>query len=174
MKQIYFVLTDTGTILSKIIKIFMKDEYAHISLSLDKDLKKMYSFGRLNPYNPFIGGFVHESIKRGTFKRFKKTKARILEYNIDDEKYENLVQLIKYIKHNRKSFSFNILGLFGYYFRLKRKKEKCFYCAEFVKYIVEMSNIDIELPELIRPEDFKEINESNIIYMGRLKEYKVS
>ena len=174
MKQIYFVLTDTGTILSKIIKIFMKDEYAHISLSLDKDLKKMYSFGRLNPYNPFIGGFVHESIKRGTFKRFKKTKARILEYNIDDEKYENLVQLIKYIKHNRKSFSFNILGLFGYYFRLKRKKEKCFYCAEFVKYIVETSNIDIELPELIRPEDFKEINESNIIYMGRLKEYKVS
>ena len=50
MKQIYFILTDTGTILSRIVKFFMKDEYAHISLSLDKDLNNMYSFGRLNPY----------------------------------------------------------------------------------------------------------------------------
>ena len=40
MKQIYFVMTDTGTILSKIVKHFMKDEYGHVSISLDKDLTK--------------------------------------------------------------------------------------------------------------------------------------
>lgn len=40
MKKIYIVLTDTGTVLSKIIKIYTKDEFAHVSISLDKGLKK--------------------------------------------------------------------------------------------------------------------------------------
>ena len=62
MKKIYIVLTHSGTALSKIIKGFTKDEFSHVSISLDKELNEMYSFGRLNPYNPFWGGFVHEYI----------------------------------------------------------------------------------------------------------------
>jgi len=171
MKQIYFILTDTGTMLSRIIKAFMKDEYAHISLSLDRNLNEMYSFGRLNPYNPFWGGFIHESTRRGTFKRFYNTRARVLVFNISDEQYENLKYIIYKIKHNRKYYTFNILGLFAIYFKIKRKKKRCFYCAEFIKYLIEKADIDIELPELIRPEDFKNIRGSKVIYLGLLKEY---
>ena len=67
MKKIYLVLTHTGTILSRIIRIYTKDEFTHVSISLDDELNEMYSFGRLNPYNPFLGGFVHENINYGTF-----------------------------------------------------------------------------------------------------------
>ena len=35
----------------------MKDEFSHVSISLDAQLNHMYSFGRLHPYNPFWGGF---------------------------------------------------------------------------------------------------------------------
>ena len=72
MKDIFIVLTSTGTTLSKIIKSYTKDEFAHISISLDRELQEMYSFGRLNPYNPFFGGFIREYIDKGTFKRFYK------------------------------------------------------------------------------------------------------
>lgn len=58
MKKIYIVLTHTGTTLSKIIKNYTNDEFSHVSISLDSELKEMYSFGRLNAYNPFWGGFV--------------------------------------------------------------------------------------------------------------------
>ena len=44
MKKIYIVLTHTGTILSKIIKYWTKDEFSHVSIALDEDLKEMYSF----------------------------------------------------------------------------------------------------------------------------------
>ena len=83
MKQIYFILTNTGTVLSKIIKTYTKDEFTHVSIALDRNLQQMYSFGRLNPYNPFWGGFVHEYVDKGTFKRFINTKAKIfcLEYS---------------------------------------------------------------------------------------------
>ena len=42
---------------------------------------------------------------------------------------------------------------------------------DVVKYVTENSNIDLNLPELIRPENFKEINGGKVIYKGLLKEY---
>ena len=72
MKKIYIVLTFTGTMLSRVVHIYTKQEFYHSSLSLDKDLNEMYSFGRYWAYNPFIGGFVKEEIDSGTFKRFYK------------------------------------------------------------------------------------------------------
>ena len=171
MKQIYFVLTDTGTVLSKIVKTFMKDEFGHVSISLDRKLNKMYSFGRINPYNPFYGGFVHEHIYMGTFKRFHKTKAKILLLNIKDEQYEKLEQIIKEMRKEKRKFKFNSIGLFGVYFKKKRKKENYFYCAEFVKYITEKAGINLKLPEFVRPDDFKKIKKTDTIYTGLLKEY---
>ena len=42
MKKIYIVLTYTGTILSKIVKIYTRREFSHVSIALDEDLKEMY------------------------------------------------------------------------------------------------------------------------------------
>lgn len=170
MKQIYFVLTDTGTILSKIIKTFMRDEYAHVSIALDKELNQMYSFGRLNPYNPIIGGFVHEGIQIGTFKRFYKTKAIIIEYEITDEQFEKLKQIILEMWKNKNKYKFNKIGLIAVYFNRKIKRDNYFYCAEFIKDITEKSNINLNLPEIPRPENFKDID-GRVIYKGLLNKY---
>lgn len=71
MQKIYIMLTHTGTLLSNIIKSYTKTEYSHVSIALDKDLRELYSFGRVNPYVAFIGGLVKESLTSGTFKRLK-------------------------------------------------------------------------------------------------------
>ena len=76
LRRIYIVLTYTGTILSKIIKSYTKNEFAHVSISLDIELEQMYSFGRIYPWTPLIGGFVHEHINKGTFKKFNKTISK--------------------------------------------------------------------------------------------------
>ena len=62
-------------------------------------------------------------------------------------------------------------GLFAIYFNKKIRKEKYFYCAEFIKYITEKAGIDLKLPELIRPQNFKNIENGKIIYEGLLKNY---
>ncbi len=98
MKEIYIVLTHTGTLLSQIIKKYTKDEFSHVSIALDVELREMYSFGRLHPYNPFWGGFVHESIDKGTFKRFYQTKSKVYSLKITDEQYENIKNKIKHFE----------------------------------------------------------------------------
>ena len=170
MKKIYIVLTYTGTILSKIVKVYTRREFSHVSIALDEDLKEMYSFGRINAYNPFWAGFVHEGLDRGTFKRFKKTNARVYSLCVKDEQYEKVKEVIRDIQNNRLDYNFNILGLIGVVINYKIKRERHFYCAEFVKYVLEESDI-CDLPELVKPEDFKEIDDLNVVYTGRLQEY---
>ena len=171
MKKIYIILAHTGTILSQIIRCWTKDEFSHASIALDADLEEMYSFGRLNPYNPFWGGFVHEHINKGTFKRFKNTKAEIYEIEVTNEQYDKIRKEIKNIRKNKKSYKFNRTGLFLSAINYKYTKEKSFYCAEFVKHLIDIANVEIVLPDTVKPIDFKKSNNLNLLYRGTLKNY---
>lgn len=170
-KKVYIVLTYTGTVLSKIIRVYTGAEFSHVSLSLDKKLNKMYSFGRLNPYNPFVGGFVHEGIDIGTFKRFKQTNAEIYEIDVTSEQYNKIRKTIKDIKKNRKDYSFNRMGLFLSAINYKYTKVNSFYCAEFVKYLVDEAKLELNLPNTVKPIDFKKYNNLELLYKGKLKNY---
>lgn len=172
MKNIYIVMTQTGTLLSRLIKGYTGCEYAHVSISLDKNLDEMYSFGRLNPYNPFWGGFIHERVNSGTFKRFKNTIAGIVELEVTDEQYNNLRNIIKKMEERINPYRFNILGLILAGFNIKYEMEDHFYCAEFLKYLFEECNIENNLPILVAPDDFKNIKGIKYIYKGKLSEYR--
>ena len=171
MKKIYIIISNTGTILSRIIRVYTRDEYAHASISLDKELQQMYSFGRLNPYNAFIGGFIHEYVDKGTFKRFYKTVSRVYELEIEDEKYKKIEKIIKHFSDNKKDYKFSIKGLFAVGFNKRIYRENYFYCAEFVKYVLDEVGVKLDLPDMVRPESFKVIGDEKIIYEGLLKEY---
>ncbi len=173
MKKIYIVLTHTGTILSQIIKNYTRDEFSHISIALDIELKQMYSFGRLNPYNPFWGGFVHEYINKGTFKRFYNTKAKVYSLEITEEQYKMIKDNIEQIEKEKDRYKFNVLGLFAAGFHKRIKMKQSFYCAEFVKYVMEKAKVHTGLPEVVKPEDFKSINGLQEIYKGFLRKYQV-
>ena len=173
MKRIYLILTYSGTILSRIIKIYTRDEFAHVSISLDEELNQMYSFGRLNPYNPFIGGFVHEGINIGTFKRFRKTQTAVYSIMISDEQYKKIKETIKLIRECPIAYKFNIIGLFGAGFNIRIHMRHSFYCAEFVKYLLEKARVKNNLPEIIKQEDFKRLDNIRLEYKGSLCEYSV-
>lgn len=174
MKKIYIILTHTGTILSQIIKYYTKDEFSHISIALDDDLEEMYSFGRLKPYNPFWGSFVHEHINKGTFKRFKKTRTEVYSLFVTDEQYEKAKKVITYFNNNKQKYKFNILGLACVSINKKIIRKNTFYCAEFVKHILKSAGVTEvnKLPEIIRPENFKELDGLRLEYEGLLRKYK--
>ena len=173
MKKLYIVLAHTGTILSRIIRMWTGDEYTHASIALDEDLNEMYSFGRKNAYIAFICEFVREGIKFGTFKRFYKSEIGVYELEVTDEQYDKVCETIKNIKEHKDEYRFNIWGLVLVAFNKKRNVEKIYYCAEFVKDVLKESGIDISgLPEVIQPEHFKNLKNTKLIYKGLFKEYK--
>ena len=173
MKKIYFVLTYTGTILSKIVHIYTGQEFSHASLSLDKDLTEMYSFGRYWAYNPFIGGFIKEDIDSGTFKRFHNTKAAIYSLEVTEWQYKKIKKEIERMKKSKDKYTFNTLGLAAILFDKKLKRKNKYYCSEFVKHLVEVGNVENDLPDIVRPQDFESIDNIELIYKGKLKDFKL-
>ena len=53
MRNVYILLTDTGSLFTRLIKRFTNSPYNHVSIAFDKSLNTLYSFGRKHPYNPF-------------------------------------------------------------------------------------------------------------------------
>ena len=141
MKKVYIVLTHTGTILSRIVRLLTRNQYTHASISLDINMEGMYSFGRVNPYNPFLGGFVQEGINIGTFRRFKNTKTAIYSLKVTDEEYDRLKEIIKAINTDKDIYKFNVLGLIFALFDKRYIRENRFYCSEFVRHTLEESKI---------------------------------
>ena len=81
-KTIYIVLTDTGTLLSKAIGMYTRTDLNHASIAFDEQLTEMYSFGRKQRHNPFIGGFVKENAADGIFR---DATCAVFSYVVSDE-----------------------------------------------------------------------------------------
>ena len=57
-QNIYVLLTDTGTMFTKLIKRITAAPYNHASLALDENLNEVFSFGRKCANNPWIGDLL--------------------------------------------------------------------------------------------------------------------
>ena len=169
-KQFYIVLSQTGTVLSRLLHLVTKKEFNHSSISLNRELTRMYSFGRRNAYNPFWAGYVRESPYFGTFKRFPKTKIAVIELQTSAETYEQLTAHLEklYEKHNK--LRYDILGLLISAFGVRWRRKGYYYCSDFVKETLELCNVEgaKELDEIVHPVDFLTLPKTNVIYRGRL------
>ncbi len=172
-KQIYIIVSQTGTILSRFLKVVTGAEYNHVSISLRQDLRRMYSFGRKNPYNPFWAGFVVESTRHGTFKRFPKTKAVVLALDVPPDKYEAISLMLSDMLAERNIYHYNYLGLCLSAFRIRSHWEHHFYCSEFVREVLLRNQVasDECFPSIVMPIHFLELPKARRIYAGTLKDY---
>lgn len=177
MPKIYIVLTQTGTYLSKVIKKVTGNKYNHVSISLKEDLSGMYSFGRRNPYNALVAGFIQESPKFGTFKRFKNTVCQILELEISEESYRIIEDIVKRFYEERDRFKFNMIGIIMASKKINYQKTyRKFYCSQFVRYLLVCAHIipDDFFGKVVTPQDFALLPNAVSVYEGLLREYSVS
>lgn len=173
MKDIYVVISKTGTILCKFLRLFTHEEYNHASLSLDGNLDIMFSFGRVYPYFPWYGGFVEESTRFGTLKRFSETEARVLSISVSDEIFDKISDELHQMLSDKCSYHYDTIGLICAAFNKVYRRKNYYYCSEFVRDVLVRYGIESPdlFPEIVRPTDFLEIPNCNEIYNGKLREF---
>lgn len=172
-RYIYLVFSKTGTWLSKIIKFVTKDNYIHVSLSLDDSFTEMYSFGRLNPNNPFCGGFVIENIYSGVYSKFKNSTCLIYKVPINEKQYKSLVKELDYFILNKEKYRYNLLGLFFVLIKKSFIRKNFYFCSQFVSEVLMKSSIysSDKKPEFHKPMDLLSIKNKEFIYEGLIKNY---
>ena len=171
-RQLYIVLSQTGTWLSRAIKIFTRARYNHASLSFSEDLQQMYSFGRLRPRNPFLAGFVQENAFGGTFARFPKTKALVIALSVSAAQYDALQDQVLAMYARREDYHYNFRGILFAAVHKAYTREDYYYCSEFVAEMLQTQSVDgaEQLRGVIQPEHLLRLPHS-VLYQGLLREY---
>ncbi|SFB15488.1 hypothetical protein SAMN04488072_10899 [Lentibacillus halodurans] len=169
-KKVYILLTDTGSLFTKMIKLYTKKTYNHASISLDSELAEVYSFGRKKVENPFNGGFVKEDLKKGLFKQ---ADCAIYSFTVTEAQMQQISSYIKEIEGQKEYYRYNFLGLFGFIFNKPIIRERAFFCSQFVAAVLKECNIiDFEKPlSLIAPNDLLKASNFQFVYEGKLKNY---
>ncbi|MBS4538375.1 hypothetical protein GOQ27_07855 [Clostridium sp. D2Q-11] len=170
---LYIVLSRPNTAVSKMIKLIKNDQFTHASISLDKDIEYMYSFGRRNTYNPFIGRFKQEDINEGIYRFHRDVPGLVMEVETTKEQYERAKILLDHFILNSDSYKYNYKGLIYNLLNKPVCKDDRFLCSEFVYYILNESYIaDLKVSRnLVRPQNLLNI-EGEIIYEGNLKQIR--
>lgn len=164
----------TGTWLSQVIYIFSHIEHPHSSISFDNSFTEMYSFGRVNPKNPFSGGFVVENLHGGVFRRFPNCKCLIYKIKVSDEEYFSLQEQVKEFLLKKEEYRYNFLGLFGVMLNKPFKRKNHYFCSQFIAEILIKSGIfhSSKVPELISTAELLTIENKEIIYQGPIASHK--
>ena len=172
-QYVYIILSQTGSIVSKWLKMVTKDEYNHVSLSLDKELNEMCSFGRYYAYFPFWGGFVHESTKMGALKRFKNTTSKIVRIKVNNEQIDSIRKKINEMFSSKKKYRYDMLGVVLASMHVDYRRNYRYYCSEFVKEILINNGVinKEECPKIMKPMDFLKLSNVEEVYTGKLHEY---
>lgn len=169
-KTIYIVLTDTGTLLSKAIGMYTRKDLNHASIAFDEQLTEMYSFGRKQRHNPFIGGFVKENAADGIFR---DATCAIFSYQVSDEEYDRMRRRIRHIEMNKEQYRYNFIGLFGVAVNKGIQRNHAFFCSQFVATIVNEGGLQMFsiAPNLVQPHHFAQLKCLKPVYQGELQSY---
>jgi len=170
MKSIYIVLTDSGTLFTRFIKLFTNCPYNHASIALDPELSTIYSFGRKSLYFPLNAGFVKERKNTGIYKKLRNTTCIVYELPISEEQYERVVQEIEKFDQESHRYTYNLIGLISFLLPFRIRRRSAFFCSEFVATVLQNSGVDIlpKPPSLTAPHDFMRLQQVRRVYEGFL------
>lgn len=169
-KTIYIVLTNTGTLFSRAIGVYTRKELNHASIAFDEQLNEMYSFGRKNKNNPFVGGFIKENTKEGLFKR---ATCAIYKCHVTLQEYNQMQNKIRLMEQQKELYKYNLIGLFGLAMNIEIERQYAFFCSQFVATVMNECNLsDLHRPPcFMQPHHFEQLSSLEIMYKGCLQTY---
>ena len=171
--NVYIVLTRTRTKVARLIRLYTKEPYSHVSISFDDDLSTLYSFARRKIHNPLNAGFIEEHIDSGIFGMDTEISCAVYQLKLKKEKYNCIKGLVSELLQNPLEYGYNFRGLFSAAFNRPYTKPKKFFCSQFVAWLLGNAGIKLISKKyaLTRPEDFRQNLNKYMIYEGRLHQY---
>ena len=176
MKQVYVLLTRTGTFPARIIHAFKGGTFTHTSLSLTPGTDRLYSYARRKIKNPLCAGLITENIHTEVFAQYPDCHCALYRIDVSDAAYERMQKKIDYFFDNYARAKYNFLGMIPMALGIKIKRKLRLTCSQFVAIVMDSSE-EIELPKdpyLMLPDDFMSIGGVTLVYDGVLKDCTVT
>ena len=168
--EVYIIFTDTKTSLSKMIKTYTQHPFSHVSLSFGPELAEVYSFGRKNVSNAFIGGFVKEDMHNHLFQR---AHCAVYKCTVTPAGYSAMRSLISEMEQQHDQYTYNLSGLFGVVMKRGVERKNSFFCSQFIAELLKRGGVRVsdKPASLMMPRDIFYSKELQFIYSGMMTGY---
>jgi len=173
-RDIYVVLTNTGTSFSKCIGLFTGEPLNHASVAFDAGLKEIYSFGRKHPMNAFSGGFVREKVWGDLIRdRHRSTPCAVFRCSVKIETYRRMRKHIQRMTEQSSRYSYNLAGLITLLAGIDWQRENTYFCSQFVEHLFTVHGVPLsgKPASLTKPGDFERSARLEAVYRGDLRAY---
>ena len=172
LKQIYILLSRTGTVPSKMIYFFTRKHFTHASISLAPQTDCFYSYARRRLHNCLIAGLVRENVHTEVFKMFENGECALYSLEVSDESYDKIAELINHYWSEYDKCTYKFSAIIPMWLGIKQRLNYKMTCSQFVASLIQKSNA-YELPKhpsLMHPTDFLQIKEMTLLYTGKIKD----
>lgn len=139
---IYAVVSKTPTIVGKVIRQVLDNKYNHMSLSLEPDLSKMFSFGRVTVKNFLSSGPIRESYYTMSLGGEAEVDICVFRLPVTKKQYERLSEFISSVYYDVDGYVYNLADAIGTIFHRRIRVDKCYTCIEFCKDALSYAEID--------------------------------
>lgn len=172
LAHVYLMLSATSSMLSAAIGTFTKKKYNHISISFDEELNEVYSFGRLNPNNAFIGGFSRERV---TSNFYLKAKIQLYKLEVTDEEMESLRMIVQRYDKHQDLYYYNLLGLITAWLKIPWERPNTYFCSEFISTLLIEADVLTRdfIPSITTPHEIIDALNPPMHFEGFMWQYKL-
>lgn len=158
---IYLIVTNSKSVPSDVIGLFTNQEYNHVSLSFDKELKTIISYnGGERAIPPGLNAELLETLTQ-------RNGSAVVIYRLSATAEQKNIMLKKINEINSEGSAYNLLGLV---FKSSAKPNIMF-CAQFVYTLLELAGLNYfeKKATQVTPSDFIELDyERKLEFVGRI------
>lgn len=170
MKNLYIIISKTNTKVAKTIRMVGKQNYSHVSISLEDDFSHIYAFGRPQHNAFLLGGLVEESLDRYTLRKDLPIPVKILKFEINDYQYWWIKNRINKMLGNPE-YMYNLYSVITYPITKGIYVKNTFTCVEFAVYIMQHLGYLTEKPSCkYKPDELSLTFDNYAIFEGDARE----
>lgn len=173
MRYVYLVFSKTPSRFGKMIRFVSGARFNHVSLAFDKDLSKIYSFGRRKNNMPLNAGLVKEYPERFSLNKVDFVEIQIYKIPVTKTQYNKGKLRIKQLMRDEK-YLYNLYSVLFYPVFKGFYTYKAYTCVEFVLHMLQYMDVDIKMDKpsyKYLPDELLSILIFPVVFEGNLLTY---
>lgn len=173
LRYIYLVFSSTPSRFGKMIRLVTGARFNHVSLAFDKDLSKLYSFGRKKNNIPLNAGLVKEYPERFSLNKVDFVEVQIYKIPVTKVQHNLGLFRLRQLIHDEK-YLYNLFSVLFYPVFKGFYTYKAYTCVEFVIHMLEYMGVDISIEKpayKYLPDEMLDIIDFPLAFEGNLLEY---
>lgn len=164
-QHVYVVFSSTPYKIGKLIRRVTREEFNHVSISLDKELSQMYSFSRRHYRLPFYGGFVHETLSRYHING-ASANICLCAVPVTPRQHLALSGMLRDMHRKNKSYIYNHLSALGAVIHKPIRARDAYTCVEFCTKVLRDLGLDVQPGKYYSIGDVQALLEPFVVYSG--------